>query len=411
MFRNIVLTFFTRFFIAVSSLFIAVFLSNYLGATGRGEQSIIITSISLIIVITSFIGTSSISYFLPRHPFSLLIIPSYIWVCLVILICFLALPFLSVVPGRYTTDVCILSLLLSITNVNVTVLIGHQKINSANILNFTQSFITIVVLVISFTILKAVSVKSYLYSLYAGYGTALAVSFFFIRSYFKGFQRQTLRDWKDAVKKLASFGFYNQLAAFIQILNLRLSYYILDSCFGKGDVGIYSNAVSIAESIWLISRSIATVQHARIVNSCDNTWSISLTARLNKYNLAISLALLAIMVCIPESWYMFLFGKEFTDINRIIWTLSPGIIFFGVFLILGYYFSSTGRPHVNTIANLAGIAVTLIMGFTLIPSYNTYGAGVTASLSYGAMALVVVIYYFREKRILYSKKQILNEPQ
>jgi O-antigen/teichoic acid export membrane protein len=116
-------------------------------------------------------------------------------------------------------------------------------------------------------------------------------------------------------------------------------------------------------------------------------------------------------VCIPESWYMFLFGKEFTDINRIIWTLSPGIIFFGVFLILGYYFSSTGRPHVNTIANLARIAVTLIMGFTLIPSYNTYGAGVTASLSYGAMALVVVIYYFREKRILYSKKQILNEPQ
>jgi O-antigen/teichoic acid export membrane protein len=398
MFRNIVITFFTRFFIAISNLVIAVLLSNYLGATGRGEQSLIITSVSLIIVITSLIGTSSISYFLPRYPFSLLIIPSYLWVLFIILICLAVLPFLSVVPKQYTSDVCFLSLLLSITNINFTVLIGHQKINSANILNFVQTFVTILVLILFFTVIRNISVDAYLKSLYAGYGAALVVSFFFIRPYITGFQRQSLDAWKDVVKKLATFGFYNQMAAFIQILNLRLSYYILNSYFGKDDVGIYSNAVSIAESIWLISRSIATVQHARIVNSSDNAWSISLTSRLNKYNLTVSLALLVILVSIPGSWYQFLFGDEFRDINRIIWTLSPGIISFGIFLILGYYFSSTGRPHVNTIANLAGIAVTLVTGFTLIPAYNSFGAGFTASLSYSAMALVVVLYYFREKK-------------
>ena len=398
MFRNIVITFFTRFFIAFSNLIIAVLLSNYLGATGRGEQSLIITSVSLIIVITSLIGTSSISYFLPRHPFSLLIIPSYIWVFITILVCFAVLPFFGMVPGQYTTDVCILSLLLSITNINVTVLIGHQKINAANILNFIQSFVTILVLIVCFVLFRDIRVDAYLNSLYAGYGAALAASFFFLAPYFTGFQRQPLAAWKDALKNLVTFGFYNQVAAFIQILNLRLSYYILDSYFGKDDVGIYSNAVSIAESIWLISRSIATVQHSRIVNSSDNTWSLSLTSRLNLYNFALSLALLVILVCIPGSWYQFLFGEEFRDINRIIWTLSPGIIFFGIFLILGYYFSSTGRPHVNTIANLAGIVITLVMGFTLIPSNGTYGAGITASLSYGAMALVVAVYYFLEKR-------------
>jgi len=93
-----------------------------------------------------------------------------------------------------------------------------------------------------------------------------------------------------------------------------------------------------------------------------------------------------------------LFGEEFTNINRIIWTLSPGILCFGIFRILGYYFSSTGRPHINTIANLAGIFITVVLGFILIPSYNSYGAGITASLSYGAMALVVTVYYFLEKR-------------
>jgi O-antigen/teichoic acid export membrane protein len=117
--------------------------------------------------------------------------------------------------------------------------------------------------------------------------------------------------------------------------------------------------------------------------------------------------LLVILVAITGSWYQLLFGHEFRDINRIIWTLSPGILFFGIFLILGYYFSSTGRPHVNTVANLAGIVITLVMGFTLIPSYSSIGAGFTASLSYGAMALVVVIYYFREKGKL--KKKLRQE--
>jgi O-antigen/teichoic acid export membrane protein len=398
MFRNIVFTFFTRFFIAATSLVIAILLSNYLGAVGRGEQSLIITSITFIIVITSVIGTSSISYLLPRNPFSVLIIPSYLWVIFIILICFIVLPFLTLVPNEYVTEVCVLSFLLSVTNINITVLISHQKINSANFLNFIQSFITVLFLVISFTLFHNISVHAYIIALFTGYGTALLISFFFIKSYFVGFHHEPLNVWIAAVKSLATLGLYNQIAAFTQILNFRLSYYLLNSYFGKEEVGVYSNAVSVAESIWLISRSIATVQHSKIVNSHDANYSLAITSQLNRLNFSISVALIVILVCIPESWYMFLFGNEFTNINRIIWTMGPGIVFFGIALILGYYFSSTGRPYINTIASSAGLIITLIMGFAVIPSYSSYGAGITASISYGVTALVVIFFYIREKR-------------
>ena len=102
MFKNIVSTFFTRFFIALSNLIIAVLLSNFTGAAGRGEQSLIITLITFIIIITSVIGSSSISYLLPRFRFMALIIPSYIWVVLVILACFFVIPLLSLVPEERT---------------------------------------------------------------------------------------------------------------------------------------------------------------------------------------------------------------------------------------------------------------------------------------------------------------------
>jgi O-antigen/teichoic acid export membrane protein len=403
MFRNIVFTVFTRFFIAASNLVIAILLSNYLGASGRGEQSLIITSVSFIIVITSIIGTSSISYLLPRFSFSVLMIPSYLWVIFVILLCLVALPLMALVPKEYVADVCVLSFLLSIININLAVLISRQKINQANFLNFIQSFVIILMLSLSYILFSKISIKVYLWSLYAGYGTTLLISMFFIRHDFTGFRRENLSAWKEAVRKLSTLGLYNQIAAFAQIMNLRLSFYILNSYFGKEEVGIYSNAVSIAESIWLIGRSIATVQHSKIVNSRDANYSLSLTSRLNWLNLAVSLALIMLLVCIPESWYMFLFGDEFTNINRIIRTLSPGILFFGVFLILGYYFSGTGRPYVNAIANIGGLAVTLVLGFILIPALNCYGAGITASLSYGMMALIVIVFYICEKRKVRSR--------
>jgi O-antigen/teichoic acid export membrane protein len=400
MVRNILSTFFTRSFAAASNLLIAILLSNYLGASGRGEQSLIITLISFVIIITGLIGTSSISYLIPRNPFSVLIIPSYLWVIVVITICFFILPFLNLVPDQYTTHVCFLSFLLSVLNINITVLISHQKIQAANFLNFSQTILILLILVISFVILKNRSIQSYIMSLYAGYGITLLVSLYMIRSHFRDLLTESLQTWIDAVKKLAILGLYNQIAVFTQLLSFRLSYYILNAHMGKEEVGIYANAVSIAESIWLFGRSIGTVQHSKIVNSHNKKYSLALSARLNRINLAISAVLTIILVLIPESWYMFLFGHEFININRIILTLGPGIIFFGVALILGYYFSSTGKHYINAVASSAGLIVTVIIGFAVIPTFGSYGAGITASISYGVTALVVIFFFIRERRRL-----------
>ncbi|MBN1791578.1 MAG: oligosaccharide flippase family protein [Bacteroidales bacterium] len=398
MFRNIISTFFTRSFIAVSNFLVAVLLSNYLGSAGRGEQSLIITLIAFIIIITGLIGTSSISYLIPRIPFSLLIIPSYLWVMAVTTLCFVVLPYLDLVPAQYMVDVCFISLLLGVLNINISVLISHQKINAANFLNFVQALIILLLLVVFFVFLKNESIRSYLLALYAGYGITLLLSFYWIRSYFRDFRFEFGKTAIEAIKKLAILGLYNQIAVFTQLLSFRLSYYLLNATIGKEEVGVYANAVSIAESVWLFGRSIGTVQHARIVNSKDNNYSLALTSRLNKTNLLISLILISVLACIPESWYRVLFGDEFININRIIWTMGPGIVFFGVALILGYYFSSTGKHFVNAIASFAGLIITVTLGFSIIPSMGSYGAGITASVSYGMTALVVVFFFIREKR-------------
>lgn len=400
MFKKIASTFFTRFTAAAANLFIAILLSHYLGASGRGEQSLIITLISFIIIITGLIGSSTLSYQLQRKPFYALMIPSFLWVVGVVLLCYVLLPFSSLVPGGYRLDVCALSLLLSLLNMNNTVLISHQRINASNLLGLIQVLVTVGVLIIGYVLLKASGLRVYILALYTGYGSALAVSFFLTRSYYRNAGMVPWAQWLAALRQLAVLGAYNQVAIFTQLLSFRLSYYLLNAWYGKEEVGIYANAVSVAESLWLIGRSIGTVQHAKIVNTHDAVASLALTGQLNRINLAVSVALMLVLSAVPGSWYRILFGEEFQHINRIIWSLGPGIVFFGIALILGYYFSSTGRHFVNAIASMAGLIMTLIAGYILIPRLGSYGAGMTASLSYGLTALVVYGFYLREYRSL-----------
>jgi O-antigen/teichoic acid export membrane protein len=400
MFKYILTTFFTRIFIAASNLFIAILLSNYIGAAGRGEQSLIITLITFIIIISSVIGSSSISYLLPRFPFITLVVPSVVWVILISTASYFVLPRLNLVPSAFTGDVCFLSLMLAVMNLNTAILISKQRINAANWVGFLQAFMIIAILLVYFIFLQQKTIRVYIIALYIGYGSALGLSTFLILRYFREIQREPLEKYQVAFKKLAILGFFNQTAIFTQLLSFRLSYYILDANFGKEMVGVYANAVSIAESVWLIGRSIATVQGAKIVNSHDTGFSIDLTSRMNRINLLISIVLLLILSFIPDSWYVWIFGEEFTGINRMIWFLAPGILFFGIVLIVGYYFSSTGKHHVNALASTAGLVVTLILGFTIIPLWNSSGAAITATVSYAITALIILFFFAREKKFL-----------
>jgi O-antigen/teichoic acid export membrane protein len=400
MFKRIASTLITRFTAAAANLFIAILLSHYLGASGRGEQSLIITLISFIIIITGLIGSSTLSYQLQRKPFYALMIPSFLWVVGVVVLCYLLLPFSSLVPGGYRLDVCALSLLLSLLNMNNTVLISHQRINAANLLGLIQVLVTVGVLIAGYVLLKSSGLQVYILALYTGYGSALAVSFMLTRVYYRDAAMVPWAQWVSALRQLAVLGAYNQIAVFTQLLSFRLSYYLLNAWYGKEEVGIYANAVSVAESLWLIGRSIGTVQHSKIVNTTDTFASLALTGHLNRINLAVSVALMLALSAVPGSLYRILFGEEFQLINRIIWSLGPGIVFFGIALILGYYFSSTGKHFVNAIASAAGLVMTLVAGYVLIPRLGSYGAGITASLSYGLTALVVYLFFLREKKNL-----------
>jgi len=399
LFLKIFKTFGVRLSSAIISLLIAVVISQYLGAGGKGEQGIIITTIALILIFANIVGGASLVYLTPKIPLKKLILPSYVWSFFISALFVIVLFLFPLIELKYVWHVALLTLLNSFTSVNTSVLLGKENIRAVNVINFSQVALTISALLVFFVSDVAKNIYGYIYSLYIAYGITLVMSTFFLNPYSSKMVDDNQLTYAEAIKMLFRYGFMNQLAHITQLLSFRVSYYFLESYQGYDAVGIYSNGVSITESVWMISGSVALVQYSKISNTCDKKFNQHLSAELLRISLLLSFIVLIPLVLLPGSFYAFIFGKDFGDINRIMWLLAPGVLAFVNALILGHYFSGTGKYQINSIGSAIGLVVTLALSLVLIPRMGYLGAALTASLSYFSTTVFVTLCFCRESKL------------
>jgi O-antigen/teichoic acid export membrane protein len=197
---------------------------------------------------------------------------------------------------------------------------------------------------------------------------------------------------------MLNYGFVNQLAHITQMLSFRLSFYVLEYYHGTAALGVYSNGISLAESVWMIGKSISMVQYARISNINDRKASAELTAMLSRVSVAASLLFLIPMLLLPENFYVLIFGEGFSETRMVLVTLAPGVLVYNYSILAGHYFSGTGRYSVNAAISSVGLAVSIALYFSLIPPYGAMGAGLATSLSYAATSAMFLIRFGHEYR-------------
>lgn len=399
MVNRILNTFGTQSISAVINFLIAIIVSQYLGPEGKGEQGIIIATIAFILVFSNLVGGATLVYLVPRYKFSLLLLPSYFWSVIIGLVAFVFLYFAGFVETKFILHICILSILNSFTNIHSTLLIGKEKIKASNLISLMQPLIVIISLLVHFFVMKDQSISAYVYSLYFAFGGSLLISIAYIIKYFGKIALHSFPEYFVVVRELFRLGFMNQMAHITQVMSFRLSFYFLDAQHGDASVGIYSNGIQVMESIWLISKSISLVQYARIANTDDRKYSQELSVKLVKVGFFISLIFIIPLLLLPESFYLFLFGKGFAGVKEVIWLLAPGVLLYNFAIILGHYFSGIGKYHINTIASSIGLVVSVLLFISLIPAYAIKGAGIATSISYGVTSLVLLIIFMRESKI------------
>ncbi len=391
------------------TLGIVILNSNVIGAEGLGNISLIILAVSIFILLTGFVS-GALVYFVPRENVFQLFIISYAWTFIMFFVFFIFITLVPVVDKNFIYHVSALSLILSGANINEKILAGKEKIITVNYISLLKTISMIVSLPVLYFILKEKTVMSYVFSLYISYSVGFFLTLFGIMKFLKD---KKINGFRLLLIKVFKLSGYNTVAAIVQKLNYRLGYYFIEYFLGIKALGIFSAGVQISESTLIISRSISFVQYSKISNTNNFRQSVSLTVTLAKIVLLISSGIMLVFSMLPSSFYSFVFGHDFTEINTVIKSLSFGIAALSLNLIIMHFFSGTGNQKFNMMSASAGFAITVFCGLLLIPEFGIFGAGISASFSYLTSALLQIYFFTKLTGIGWSafiirKKDFIN---
>lgn len=400
MFKKIAFTFGIKLTIAILNLAIVIILSRYLGAAGKGEASLIVTSIAMILLFCNMIGGSSLVYFAPRYNLAQLFLFSNGWS---VIVCTLSYPIFfafDLVSAEAITPVILLSLINSFLSTNLTLLLGKERINTHNWISLLQTVLNTIILIAMIKGLNQYNIGSYILSLYISMGACLLISTLLVMPLVR---MDTTKKESGLLLQLTKYGVYNQVGHVMKFMSFRCTYYMLSNYSGDVILGIFSNGVSLIESVFLISNSISTVLYPKVANSKDAVYSQQLTLQLTKFSILLCVMALIPLVLLPSSFFVWLFGNEFSNVHMVILLLAPGILFYNIALVIGHYFSGTGRYQVNTYANLAGLITTLVCAAIYYPSFGINEVGIISTISYILTGFVIIYYFLKESKLSLSK--------
>ncbi|MCE3278682.1 MAG: hypothetical protein K0S44_873 [Bacteroidetes bacterium] len=392
MIKKIAFTFAIKIIIAVLNLAIVIVLSRYIGAAGKGEASLVATSLAMILLFCNIIGGSSLVYFVPRNNNCQLFFLSNCWSLLVCIASYFIFNTFDLIMPEVVLPLIVLTLINSFLTTNMTILLGQERITAHNIISLLQAIINLGILFLMFESINKLNVTSYIYSLYASMGLCLLISSFLVIPYL--IKDKSPRDQK-LVFKLFEYGAYSQAGHIMKFMSFRCTYYMLVNFSGEVVLGIFSNGVSLIESVFLISNSISTVLFPKVANSGDNEYSRTITIQLTRFSIILCLLALIPLCLLPPSFFTWLFGSEFAGVHNIILLLAPGVLFYNIALVIGHYFSGIGRIRVNTWANLTGLLTTVAMGMLFYPNFGIDQIAIISTVSYITTA-ALIIYHFKK---------------
>lgn len=179
----------------------------------------------------------------------------------------------------------------------------------------------------------------------------------------------------------------------VLMLNYRIMILLLTRLGTLEDVGLYAQAIAIAELIWEVPTMLGSLVLSRGVNAKDPlvfSRKVLMLARLAfvaAVGLAIGLGVAA------KYLFPLLYGRRFEQSGDICIMLLPGIVAFIVFKVLNTDLAGRGKPWLTMIIMVPILVLNVVLGWTLIGRYGAMGAAAASSACYVIATLGYILVY------------------
>jgi len=191
--------------------------------------------------------------------------------------------------------------------------------------------------------------------------------------------------------KYGAKAYFGNLA---QFLNYRLDIFLVAYFLTTADVGYYALAVGIAERLWMLPNSIATILFPR-VSSIKIKDANNLTPKVSRHTLSIlsitALGLLFLSRPVINSLY----GSAYLPSVKPFMLLLPGIVALGVGKILSADLAGRGRPEFGMLGAFVSLSVNIPLNIWLIPKWGIAGAAFASTVAYSLATLIALIVFLK----------------
>lgn len=398
MIRNVIASLTSRGFVMALTLLIVIMNARVLGDEGQGTAALIQLAILLIVSVAHFITGGALVYLVPRIAPRALLGPAYAWSIIVASLFYIIFEYFDVVTGVHSGHLSALGLLQALFTFHLHIAIGKERLVRYNFVIALQTAVLALTLALLLYLLEHREIDSFIYALYVSFGTTYVLSIGASWRYFKEPSEMTF--W-NGYREMWRLGRYAQLSNLFQLMNYRSNLYLLERLLlnGRGAAGVFSIGMYAGEAIWSIGKSLSIVQYARLSNSTDGMSNRRITIHFFYLSFMSALALVLLMISLPEQFYLSIFGSEMRGVKTVLIGLAPGIAANSITMIMAHHFSGTGRHSRNTVIAAIGLLTMIGAGVPLISLYALTGAAIAASCGYTVQALLAMVIFIREDGI------------
>lgn len=394
MWLKVIHTFVSRGFNALLNLLLVVFTARLLGAEVRGEISLLVANLNLSLHAVGLAGGAGLIYLVPRFSPRKLYVWSMAWMLFVSFVSLALLLWMDQDLGISVFWWLALLLSFNAANTNRYMLLAMKKITFDNQLGIAFGAIQLLLFALLWFIGEPGHIMLFVKLLTLANVALLLASSWAI---FHFWPKEAVNQTSGLFKAMFGVGGWSQLANVLQFMSYRLSYYLIEDRLGMAAVGVFGVAVSLAESLWIISRAVSLVQMSEVANSNDLQRAQQITINWFKATAFFTLGAMMVLLAIPETWLVYVFEKDFTGIRPLLWGLAPGILFLSVSNILTHYFAGIGLYRFNASVSLFTL-IGLLLALTPFSKYaGVTGAAWAQSFAYGGGLLLAILLFARRK--------------
>lgn len=298
-------------------------------------------------------------------------------------------------PVDFLVAIVVYALASLVFSVCTCVLRGENKFKSFNIVNLTQNIAnTLLYIYIAARPSAVVWI----------WGTN-AISIGMI-----GFSLYCIRRWNGPRPKPApeddhpvgsrdfvKYSLKSHVSNMLAYVNIYFGNYLVQDRFAVADLGVYSAATVILDKIWILPNAVGQVVMSRIAAMTERKDKVRLTLISTKAVTYVT-AVIALLVLWAAKIFIPLLFPMYVGAIAPLRYLIVGAIVISYAKVLGNSIAAYGRPELNILPTVVGIASNIAASFLFVPEMGVNGVALATSISLSAQGVACIAIFCRFSR-------------